>query len=60
MDLRVGSGAVESTDYHVTGARLKLPGLHWSEEEAAQMAVLRADPFNGCWQQRTRQLLKAA
>lgn len=60
LGLRVGSGAVESTNYHVTGARLKLPGMRWSEEGAAQMAALRADLFNGCWQQRTRQLLKAA
>jgi hypothetical protein len=58
--LRVGSGAIESTNYHVTGARLKLPGMRWSEEGAAQMARLRADLFNGSWQQRTRQLLKAA
>jgi hypothetical protein len=60
MGLRVGSGAVESTNYHVTGARLKLPGMRWSEEGAAVMARLRADLFNGHWQQRTRQFLKAA
>lgn len=58
--LRVGSGAVESTNYHVTGARLKLPGMRWSEAGAAEMARLRADLFNGCWPQRTRQLLNAA
>jgi hypothetical protein len=58
--LRVGSGAIESTNYHVTGARLKLPGMRWSETGAAEMSRLRADLFNGCWQQRTRQLLKAA
>jgi hypothetical protein len=60
LGLRVGSGAVESTNYHVTGARLKLPGMRWSEKGAAQMAALRADLFNGRWQQRTHQLLKAA
>jgi hypothetical protein len=60
LGLRVGSGAVESANYHVTGARLKLPGMRWSEAGAAQMAALRADLFNGHWQQRTRQLLKAA
>jgi len=60
MGLRVGSGAIESTNYHVTGARLKLPGMRWSAEGAAQMARLRADLFNDCWQQRTRRLLKAA
>jgi len=27
LGLRVGSGAVESANYHVTGARLKLPGM---------------------------------
>jgi hypothetical protein len=58
--LRVGSGTIESTNYHVTGARLKLPGMRWSETGAAEMVRLRADLFNGCWQQRTRQLLKAA
>lgn len=58
--LRVGSGAIESTNYHVTGARLKLPGMRWSETGAAEMARLRADLFSGGWQQRTRQLLKAA
>jgi hypothetical protein len=58
--LRVGSGAIESTNYHVTGARLKLPGMRWSETAAAEMARLRTDLFNGCWRQRSRQLLKAA
>lgn len=58
--LRVGSGAVESTNYHVTGARLKLPGMRWSEKGAAEMARLRADLFNGIWETRTRQLLKVA
>lgn len=60
MGLRVGSGAVESANYHVTGARLKLPGMRWSEDGAAQMARLRADIFNGVWQERSRQILKAA
>jgi len=58
--LRVGSGAVESANYHVTGARLKLPGMRWSEDGAAQMARLRADLFNGVWQDRSRQILEAA
>lgn len=58
--LRVGSGAIESTNYHVTGARLKLPGMRWSEDGAAQMASLRADLFNGLWRERSQQLLKAA
>jgi hypothetical protein len=57
--LRVTSGTVESANYHVTGARLKLQGMRWSEEGAAQMARLRADLFNGVWQQRTRALLAA-
>jgi Uncharacterised protein family (UPF0236) len=58
--LRIGSGTVESANYHVTGARLKLPGMRWSEQGAAAMARLRTDLFNGLWQTRTRQLLKAA
>lgn len=60
MGLRVGSGAVESANYHVTGARLKLQGMRWSEGGAAQMARLRADLFNGVWQERSRQILKVA
>ena len=57
--LRVGSGAIESTNYHVTGARLKLQGMRWSETGAAHMARLRADLFNGVWQERSRQILLA-
>lgn len=58
--LRVGSGAIESTNYHVTGARLKLPGMRWSVDGATQMASLRADLFNGVWRKRSRQILMAA
>lgn len=58
--LRVGSGAIESTNYHVTGARLKLQGMRWSVMGAAQMARLRADLFNGVWQERSRQILLAS
>ena len=58
--LRIGSGAVESTNYHVTGARLKMQGMRWSEEGASEMACLRADLFNGKWQERTKQILKAS
>lgn len=57
--LRVGSGAVESANFHVTGARLKLQGMRWSLSGAAQMAVLRADLFNDRWRQ-TTDLLRAA
>jgi len=57
--LRVGSGAVESANYHVTGARLKLQGMRWSEQGAREMAYLRADLFNGDWEMRTRQLRAA-
>lgn len=57
--LRVGSGAVESANYHVTGARLKLQGMRWSEQGAREMAYLRADLFNGEWEARTRQLRAA-
>jgi hypothetical protein len=54
--LRVGSGAVESANFHVTGARLKLQGMRWTQSGAAQMAVLRADLFNDRWQQTTGRL----
>lgn len=59
MDLRLGSGAVESANYHVTGARLKLQGMRWSEQGAREMAYLRADLFNGNWEARTRALSAA-
>ncbi len=59
MGLRVGSGAVESANYHVTGTRLKLQGMRWSEQGAREMAYLRADLFNGEWERRTRALLAA-
>ena len=58
--LRVGSGAVESANFHVTGNRLILQGMRWSAEGASGMAALRADLFNGRWESRTRQLLPAA
>lgn len=57
--LRVGSGAVESANFHVTGARLMLQGMRWSPEGAGHMAALRADLFNGRWEARTKQLLAA-
>jgi hypothetical protein len=56
---RISSAAVESANFHVTGARLKLQGMRWSAEGAAQMAALRADMFNGHWEARTRQMLAA-
>jgi hypothetical protein len=59
MGLRVGSGAVESANYHVTGARLKLQGMRWLEQGARDMAYLRADLFNGNWETTTRALLAA-
>jgi hypothetical protein len=54
---RIGSGAVESANYHVTGARLKLQGMRWSVDGAAEMASLRADLFNDRWEARTRAIL---
>lgn len=57
--LRISSAAIESANFHVTGTRLKLQGMRWSKEGAAQMAVLRANLFNGRWEQRTRRLLAA-
>ncbi len=59
MGLRVTSAAVESANYHVTGSRLKLQGMRWDVEGAAQMASLRADLFNGGWETTTKQLLAA-
>ncbi|MBI4640638.1 MAG: hypothetical protein HY731_08090 [Candidatus Tectomicrobia bacterium] len=47
--------AVESTNDHVTGARLKLAGRRWSEQGAVAMARLRTDLFHGIWEARTRQ-----
>ncbi len=57
--LRVGSGAVESANYHVIGARMKTQGCRWSEAGARDMAYLRADLFNNQWGDRTRALLAA-
>lgn len=57
--LRVSSASVESANYHVTGARTKAQGMRWSEKGAAEMARLRADLFNGIWEERTRQALAA-
>ena len=56
--LRVGSGAIESANFHVTGNRLKLQGMRWSELGAADMAM-RADLFNGRWRARTEEMLAA-
>ncbi len=57
--LRVGSGAIESANFHVTGARLKLQGMRWSAQGATDMAALRADLFNNRWETRTRRILAA-
>ena len=57
--LRISSGGVESANYHVTGARLKLQGMRWSEPGAAEMSRLRADLFNGVWATRTREVMRA-
>ena len=57
--LRISSGSVESANFHVTGTRLKLQGMRWSEEGAGHMALLRADLFNAHWEATTKQLLAA-
>ncbi len=57
--LRISTAAVESANYHVTGARLKAQGMRWEEQGAAEMARLRADLFNEAWDARTRQALAA-
>ena len=59
MGLRAGSGAVESANFHVTGNRLKLQGMRWSELGAADMALLRAELFNGRWRATTQRMLAA-
>ena len=59
MGLRVGSGAVESANFHVTGNRLKLQGMRWSEDGARIMALLRADLFNGNWESTTKEIIAA-
>lgn len=56
---RVSSGGVESANYHVTGARLKMQGMRWSIKGAAEMARLRADLANDQWRQTTREVLAA-
>jgi hypothetical protein len=57
--LRISSAAIESANFHVTGQRLKCQGMRWTEQGARHMAALRADLFNGIWEQRTRELLAA-
>jgi hypothetical protein len=57
--LRISSSGVESANFHVTGARLKLQGMRWSADGAARMAALRADLFNDQWEKRTRKVLAA-
>jgi Uncharacterised protein family (UPF0236) len=57
--LRISTAAVESANYHVTGARLKAQGMRWEEQGGAEMARLRADLFNETWEARTRQALAA-
>jgi hypothetical protein len=42
----IPSGSVRSDNYQVTGARLKLQSMGWSENGAAEMAALCADLFN--------------
>ena len=46
--LRIRSAAVESANFQVTGTRLKLQGMRWSAEGAAQMADGKAAPAL-CW-----------
>jgi hypothetical protein len=55
--LRISTAAVESANYHVTGARLKAQGIRWERDGAAEMARLRADLFNQTWEARTQQAL---
>lgn len=60
LGLRVGSGAIESANHHVTGGRIRQQGMRWGAAGAAEMAGLRADLFNGRWRTRSRQVLALA
>jgi hypothetical protein len=60
LGLRVGSGAIESANHHVTGGRIRQQGMRWGAAGAAEMAGLRADLFNGRWRTRSWQVLVLA
>jgi len=47
----VGSGAVESGCKAVSGQRLKLSGMRWSEHGAAAILALRCQEASGRWEQ---------
>jgi len=42
----IGSGAIESANKNVIQRRIKLPGCRWTEENADNMAHMRAEYFN--------------
>jgi hypothetical protein len=49
MNLRIGSGAVESSCKHVVGERLKGTGMRWDEEGAENILALRCHDLNDRW-----------
>lgn len=49
LGLPIGSGAVESAIRRVLNLKLKSPGIHWGEEGAAQMLLLRSFFKAGRW-----------
>lgn len=46
QDLSIGSGAIESTNKNVIQRRIKLPGCRWDQENADNMAHMRAEYYN--------------
>ena len=49
MNLRIGSGVVESSCKHVVGARLKGTGMRWDEAGAENILALRCHDLNDRW-----------
>ena len=49
LGLPIGSGAVESAVRRVLNLKLKGPGLHWSEQGASNMLILRSFFKAGRW-----------
>ncbi len=55
----IGSGLIEATCKQLVGARLKGPGMHWTERGALAITALRAAELNGRWHQTWKSLLLA-
>lgn len=46
---QIGTGMMESTCKQLIGARLKGPGMHWTEAGAVAITALKATDLNGHW-----------